>query len=72
MAATGSLPHIIQLQDGTYATPNGQGGWAPYTGPLPGGGSAAGNNDNSFKVGDSESINHAWDILNKYQRCAAA
>jgi hypothetical protein len=63
MAATGTLPHIIQLQDGTYATPDGRGGWAPYTGPLPGGGSAAGDN-NSFKVGDSESINHAWDIVN--------
>jgi hypothetical protein len=63
MAAPGALPRIIQLQNGTYATPDGQGGWAPYTGALPGGGSAAGNADNSFKVGDSEAINHAWDIL---------
>lgn len=62
MAATGTLPRIIQLPDNTYATPDGNGGWAPYTGALPGGGSA-GKADDSFKVGDSEAINHAWDIV---------
>jgi hypothetical protein len=62
MPATGTLPRIIQLQDGSYATPDGKGGWAPYSGALPGGGSAAGKDD-SFKIGDSEAINHAWNIV---------
>lgn len=63
MPATGTLPRIIQLQDGSYATPDGKGGWAPYSGALPGGGSA-GVKDDSFKVGDSDAISHAWDIVN--------
>lgn len=60
---TGSLPRIIQLQDGSYATPDGKGGWAPYTGQLPDGTSAATNNPNAFKVGDTDEISHTWDLI---------
>jgi hypothetical protein len=62
MAAPGALPRIIQLQDGSYATPDGRGGWAPYTGALPGG-ATAGAKDDSFKVGDGDAIGHAWNIV---------
>jgi hypothetical protein len=62
MPSPGSLPRIIQLQDGSYATPDGNGGWAPYTGALPGGESAAPEKP-AWKVGDSDAISHAWDVV---------
>lgn len=62
MPAATSLPRILQRPDGSYATPDGRGGFVDYAGPLPGGGTA-GVKDDSFKVGDSDAISHAWDIL---------
>jgi hypothetical protein len=52
---------IIKLADGTYATArNGQ--WVPYTGPLPNNTPGA-QQDQGFKVGDTDAITHAWDVL---------
>lgn len=63
---TSSLPRIIQLQDGSYATPDGKGGWAPYTGTLPDGttaGSGGAGGSNEYKIGDGDAVSHAWDII---------